>query len=98
MVRAGAVEPHPEGVAGAAARRADVGVGVVTVHAPGSQDPLRESILTRPADVIHDLVPTPLLDRPANATGDVIERFVPRNLYPAASTSPPGPFQRMQDA
>ena len=98
MIRAGAVKPHPEVVAGPTARGADVGVGVVPIDSPGGQHPLGEAIFSGPADVVHDLVPPTVGDRFANPARDVVERLVPGDLHPAAFAPLPRPLQWMEDA
>ena len=63
VVGARAVEAHPERVAGAAARRADVRVGVVAVDAPRRQHALGVAVLAGTADVVHHVVRAVLDDR-----------------------------------
>ena len=67
VIRAGPIEPHPKLVTFARSRRADVGVRVVTVNAPGRQNAFRESIFAGPSDVIHDLLAAIFDDRFANS-------------------------------
>ena len=66
MIRAGSIEPHPELITFAAARRTDVRMRVVTINAPGGQNSFGETILARTADVIHDLRRAIFDDRFAN--------------------------------
>ena len=61
MVGAGPVVGLPDGVAEAGARRADVGVAIVAVHAPGLQDAFDIALVARPADVVDDFVAPVLL-------------------------------------
>ncbi len=76
------VPSHPELIAGACARGADVRVRVVAVDAPGREDALRIAVLAGAADVGHHLVLPPLHDRAADARGDVVERLVPGHARP----------------
>src|ERR1043165_3333569 len=69
----------------------------MTVHAPRREYSLRKAILARTTDVIHDLVRPPLRDRPANAPGQIIKRFVPRDAHPLALAATPRPLQRIKD-
>src|SRR5690606_24258962 len=92
------VEAHPRGVAEAGTGRADVGVAVVRVDAPGVQDPLDVAVVARPADVVHDLVVAALAERPRDAAADVGERLVPAHLLPAALAALPDAAHRVEDA
>ena len=83
MVRRRPVDTRPEGIAGARSRGADVGMAVMTVDSPGVKDPLVvEKLMSRTADVIHDLVPAILLERFTHARGDIIERLIPADALP----------------
>src|SRR6266498_1657700 len=98
VVGAGPVDAGPQVIAGAGAAGADIGVGVVPVDAPAGQHPLGEAVLTWPADVVHDLVGPPFLERAADAAGDVVQGLVPAHLDPAALAPGADPFQGVQDA
>jgi len=98
MVRARAVLAHPERVARAGPGGADVGVGVVPVHAPRLQHLGGEPELAGPADVVDDLVLAVLEDRGADAPGDVVQGLVPRRGDPAALATAAGTLHRVQDA
>src|SRR5438552_8929015 len=56
VVGAGPIETHPELIALATAGRADVGVRVVTINAPGGEYAFREAVFAGSADVIHNLL------------------------------------------
>src|SRR2546423_687278 len=98
VVGRGAVESHPELIARARRRRADVGVRVVAVNAPRRENPFRESVLARSAHVIHHLVVPPLSDGLAYARGDVFKRLVPTRLHPLALASFARAFEREEYA
>ena len=98
VVRARPIEAHPVVVAGAAARRADVGVRVVAVDAPAGEHALGEAVLAGPADVVHDVVGPALDDRAPDPRRDVGQRVVPRHLDPAALAALAGALERRQDA
>src|SRR5258707_3254487 len=97
VVGAGTVIAHPELIARPRARGADVGVRVVTVDSPCGQDALCVAILTRTADVIHDIVRPPLLQRSSDARGDVIERFIPAHFSQPILASASAPPKGMED-
>src|SRR5438046_1991180 len=87
MVRRRPVDTRPEGVSGARSRGTDVGMAVMTVDSPGVKDPLVvEKLMSRTADVIHDLVPAILLERFTHARGDIIERLIPADVLPLSLT------------
>src|SRR5437763_4170440 len=71
VVGRGAVESHPELIARARRRRADVRVRVVAVNAPRGEYPLGEAVLAGPAHVVHHLVVPPLSNGLAAARGQV---------------------------
>jgi hypothetical protein len=98
MVGARTVVAHPELVAGAAARGADVGVRVVAVDAPGREHALGVAVLPGAAHVVHHVVRPFLDERLANAPGDVVERRVPRDALPAVLAALAGAPQRKEDA
>ena len=55
-------------------------------------------ILTRPADVVHDLILSILKDRSPDASADVIEGVIPRDLLPLAAAARALALQGLQDA
>src|SRR5262249_42002952 len=94
-----AVHAVPEGVACARARRADVGVAVVAVDAPGVEDALEvDELVAGPAEVVHDLALPSLHQRLPDALPDVVEHLVPRDALPAPSTARADAAQRIADA
>src|SRR6185312_13642068 len=98
VIRVGTVHPHPEGVAGAGARRADVRVAVVAVDAPGGEHALGVAVFPRAADVVHDLVRRAALDRGANAPGEIVECHVPAHALPLPLAARTGAAQRIENA
>ncbi len=98
VIGTGTIETHPELITFAAAGRANVGVRVVTVNAPGGEDAFGETIFTGPPDVIHDLVATIFDDRFANSRGDVVERFVPGGAFPFSFAAFAGALERIKNA
>src|SRR6185369_13243222 len=78
VIRRRPVDAGPECVTGARAGGTNVGMTVVAVDAPGVKYALMiEQLMAWPANVIHDLVATILLQRLAHTAGDFIEHFVP---------------------
>src|SRR5690606_19763774 len=59
---------------------------------------LREPVLARPPDVVHDLVVPILFDGPADARRDVLQCFIPADLHPLPLAPPPRALQRLEDA
>src|SRR5690349_5111499 len=99
MVRRRPVHPVPECIAGARARRADVGVAVVTVDAPGMEHALQiDELVPRTPEVIHDFLLASLDERLPNAAGDVVEHLVPRHALPLAAAARARPSKRIKDA
>src|SRR5579872_540390 len=98
MVGAWTIDPHPEGIAGACGRAADVGVGIVSVDAPRAHDALGVAVLARTADVIHDLVLAFFDDRTPDARCNVVECLVPSDLHPFAFAAFAGAFERERNA
>ena len=99
VIRGRPVEPHPERVARAGARRADVRVAIVPVDAPGVKHALQvDQLVPRPAQVIHDLLRPAVDQRAPDAARDVVERLVPRHALPLAAAARPLAPQRIADA
>ena len=97
VVRARPVHSHPPVEASSGAARTDVRVRVVSVDAPGREHALGESVLTRAADVVHDLVVPVFLQRLADAGGNVVERLVPRHPLPLPFSTAAGALERMEN-
>jgi hypothetical protein len=74
-------------------------VAVVAVDAPGVQNALEiDQLVTRAAQVVHDLL-GPFVDEGApDAGGDVVEGLIPRDALPLAAAAWPDPPERMADA
>ena len=49
---------------------------VMPINTPGRQDSLRKAILTRAADMIHDLIAAIFDNSFSNTTGNVVEYLV----------------------
>ena len=90
--------PIPKGVAETGARRADIGVAVVTIYIPGLQYAVHIAFMARPAHVVGDLVVAAFLEGFPHAAGDVLQGFFPTNAFPFAVAAFAGSFQRVQDA
>ena len=93
-----AVHAHPERVARARRRRAYVGVRVVAVHAPCRDDSLGVPVLARTPHVVDHLVAPVLLDGSADTPGDIVQRLVPRHLFPLALAPVAHALEGLQDA
>ncbi len=99
VIGRGTVDARPESVTRARARGADVGVAVVAVDAPGVKNSLViEQLMSRPADVIHDLIAAIFLERFAYARRNVVEHFIPSNALPFAFAAFADAFERIANA
>src|SRR5712692_5207715 len=98
MIGAWAIESHPQLITLARSRRADVGVRVVTVHAPRRENSFRKSVFARTSDVIHDLFTAIFDDRSTNSSSDVIEHFVPTDALPFSFAALSRALQRIKNA
>src|SRR6202022_2798800 len=76
----------------------DVGVRVGPVDSPGRQDPLHQTVVTRPADVVHDLFVPSLLEGAADPSADVGERLRPRDARPLPLPATADTLQWIKDA
>ena len=98
VVGTGPVDPGPVLVSGAGSRGADVGMRIVRIAAPGGHHPLREAVFAGPADVVHDLFLSTLLDGFADTPRDVVDRLLPADPFPLARAAISDPSERVQDA
>src|ERR671939_331470 len=98
MIGARTIQPHPELITGATARRAHVRMRVVAVDAPRGEYPFGVSILARTPDVIHDLVAPPLLNGLAYTRRDLIQGIIPGDAHPLALAAPSCTLDRIKDA
>src|SRR5215207_592134 len=57
-----------------------------------------EQLVTRPTDVVHNLVAALFLKRFAHPSGDIIENFIPGDPLPLAFASFADPLERILDA
>jgi hypothetical protein len=97
VVGAGSVDSHPQLISHPGARRAHIGMRVVTVDTPGGHDPLGEAVFAGTSHVIHHLVGPALGDGVAHPSRDLVEGLVPVDLNPLALAPFPGSFQRIED-
>src|SRR2546426_8818720 len=99
VIRRGPVHAVPERVAGARARRADVGVAVVAVDPPRVEHALQvDELVSGTAEVIHDFLLPALDERLADPSRDVVERVVPRYALPSTAAARPLAAHRIEDA
>ena len=98
VVRRRPVEEVPEGVAEPGARRADVGVAVVPVHAPGLEHAVDVAFGAGPAHVIGDFVVGALLQPFADSPGDVVQCVVPGHPFPLAAAPGARPAHGIENA
>src|ERR1051325_7095414 len=59
----------------------------MTVDSPRRENAFSETVLTRAADVIHDLMTAVFENRITNARRERVERFVPRRAFPLSFTA-----------
>src|SRR6185437_7190851 len=99
VIRRRPVKSVPESVAGARTCRTDVGVAVVAINAPGVQHALVvDQFMTRPPNVVHDLIFTAFRERFADATTQIIEHFVPGRALPFAFAALACATERVENA
>ena len=70
----------------------------MTIDTPGGEDTLSETVLTWPADVVHNLVPPVFDDGIAYAPSQFIQHFVPTYLGPFSFTAFSSAFERVKYA
>ena len=97
-VGTGAIVLVPEGVSGAGARRADVGVGVVSVESPGVDHAIHIPLVPGSTDVVGDLVLPVVLDGLTHLACDVVECVAPGDARPLAAPARSVALERIQDA
>src|SRR5579863_4355334 len=89
----------PEGISGAGASGANVGVAVVAVDAPGMQHALViDKFVPRTPDMVHDLVLTSLLQSQPDARGQVVQNFIPADALPLPFSALAGSLHGIQNA
>src|SRR5258708_5242850 len=98
MIGRGTVSAAPDLVTEACRGRADIGVAVVSIYAPGASHTLHITTVSRSPDMIHHLVATPLDDSCANFAGECFQYLVPRGTLPFSFTAFACAFQRVEDA
>ena len=82
VVRRGPVCALPEEIAQAGRGGADVDVGVVPVYPPALQHPLHVTVVPGAADVVHDLLASPVQDRFSYPRTEGLEHLVPGGALP----------------
>src|SRR5262245_294478 len=70
---------------------------IVAVDAPGTQNPVDGTLGPRPADVIDNLILSTLLDRLADAPGDICDGFLPGHRGPLSIATLAGALHRSED-
>src|SRR5262249_1511881 len=99
VVRRGAVEAVPEGVAGARGSGADGGVAVVAGAAPRVEGALGvDQFVPGAARVIHDLLLPSLEEGCTNAAADIVQHLVPGDTLPLTTPARAGTAKRIKDA
>src|SRR5256884_10019468 len=97
VVRRGTISAAPYLIAKTSRGRADIGMAIVTIHAPGTQDALHITVMPRPTNVIHDFIATTFNNGGSDFAGKGLQYFVPRCAFPLALTTLPYAFQGIQD-
>ena len=97
VVRRRPIRAGPEEMCQPRRRRADVGVAVVAVEAPGLEHAVRVAVLAGTADVVHQLVPPVLFERLPDARAELVQHLIPRHLLPRAGAARAHALQRIQD-
>src|SRR6266404_5906345 len=98
VIGAGPIQTHPQLITFAGARRANVGVRVVTVDTPRREDALRKTIFARTPHVIHDLVTSIFDDRFPDTPGNGVEYLLPTNALPFTLAAFTGALQRIKNS
>ena len=74
-------------------------MAVVTVYAPSVKHPLVvDEFVTRTTDVDHDFISPVFLQRFTNASGDVVQNFIPTHPLPFPFSAPACPLERISDS
>ncbi len=98
MIGTGAVDTGPKLIAGPGSRRADVGMRVVGIAAPGGHHALGEAILAGTPDVVHDLFVALLLHGLADPRRHIIHGLIPADALPFPLAAGAGTLERVEDA
>src|SRR5215467_695586 len=88
----------PEQVAKTRGRGADVGVGVVSVDAPGLESALHDEVVARTPDMVHDFLAATFLEGFAHAAADGFENLRPGNAFPLAAAPWSNAVQGIENA
>src|SRR6266568_2559326 len=93
VVGRGTISAAPYLVAETSRGRADIGMAIVTIHAPGAQDALHITVIPRPTNVIHDFIATTFNNGGSDFAGKGLQYFVPCCAFPLASPRFPTRFK-----
>lgn len=83
------VEHLPESVTHTGAGGTDIGVRVMTVHAPRLKHTLCVAFVTRPSDMIDDVILSSGIERIPDSPGYVVQRLFPGQPFPFTATISP---------
>src|ERR1700731_683303 len=97
VVGRGTISTAPYLVSKTSRGRADIGMAIVTIHAPGTQDALHITVMPRPTHGIQGLIAASLRNGGSDFAGKGLQYFVPRRAFPLALTTLPYAFQGIQD-
>src|SRR2546421_12566285 len=96
VVGRGTISAAPYLVAKTSRGRADIGMAIVAIHAPCTQNALHITVMTRPTNVIHYFIATTFNNGGSDFAGKSLEYIVPRCAFPLALTTLPYCFQGVQ--
>src|ERR1700723_1851304 len=98
VVRRRTVGIVPEQITQARRGRADIGVRIVAVDAPGLQGTLHDEVVAGAADVIHDFFAAIFLKRFADASAESFQHFLPRSARPLSAAARAGALHWIENA
>jgi uncharacterized protein YigA (DUF484 family) len=93
-----AVRAGPQRIAQARGAAAHVGVAVVAVDAPALQHAIHVAVVTRAADVVHDLGLAPFDECAPNLRRERVEHVVPAHALPLARAARTNALHRVEHA
>src|SRR3990172_3155621 len=73
-------------------------MAVMPIHSPGLQHPIHVAFMTRSAHMINNFVISSCLQGLPDASGKIIQNFIPGNSLPLTFASLAGPFHRIKNA
>src|SRR5438477_9902670 len=89
VVGQGTISAAPYLVAKTSRGRADIGMAIVTIHAPGAQHALHITVMPRPTNMIHDFIATTFNNSGSDFAGKGFKYIVPRCAFPLALSTLP---------